>query len=576
LMRVTEMYAPTLREWPAEAEIASHRLMLRAGLMRKLVSGVYSYLPLGYRVIRKVEQIVREEMDRQGGLEILMSALQPAELWKASGRWTEYGPEMFKLQDRAGREFCLGPTHEEIFTSLIRDEVRSYRQLPLLLYQIQTKYRDEIRPRFGLVRAREFIMKDLYSFDRDEEGLDVSYRKMYEAYSRVFTRCGISYMVVEADVGAMGGTDSHEFVIVTEVGEADLVYCKQCGYAANVERAECMAPAESPATELKPLEKVATPDMRTIDEVSGFLGVSPKELIKTLVYVADGKPVAALVRGDRDLNEAKLKRVLGVAEVELADEETIRRVTGAPVGFAGPVGIAVDRIIADLEVGTMINSVVGGNAKDLHLRNANVDRDFRVDTYADLRNAVEGDPCPKCMAPLSAANGTEVGHIFKLGTKYSAALGARYLDENGQEHPIIMGSYGIGITRTVAAIIESNHDEDGIIWPMSVAPYHAVVVPINVTEEEQMAAATDLYEKLEARGVEVVLDDRNERPGVKFKDADLIGYPIRIVVSQKGLLAGQVEVKRRRSGTATMVDIADVPDHVASIIAEELASLVPR
>lgn len=575
-MRVSEMYAPTLREWPAEAEITSHRLMLRAGLMRKLVSGVYSYLPLGYRVIRKVEQIVREEMDRQGGLEILMSALQPAELWKASGRWAEYGPEMFKLQDRAGREFCLGPTHEEIFTSLIRDEVRSYRQLPLLLYQIQTKYRDEIRPRFGLVRAREFIMKDLYSFDRDEAGLDISYKKMYEAYSRVFTRCGISYMVVEADVGAMGGTDSHEFVIVTEVGEADLVFCKACGYAANVERAECKAPADASATELKPLEKVATPDMRTISEVSGFLGVSPRELVKTLVYVADGRPVAALIRGDCDLNEAKLKRVLGVAEVELADEETICKVTGAPVGFAGPVGIAVDRVLADYQVKAMANFVVGGNAKDVHLKNINPGRDFMVDTYADLRNAVEGDPCPKCTAPLSAAKGTEVGHIFKLGTKYSAALDARYLDESGQEHPIIMGSYGIGITRTVAAIIESNHDENGIMWPMSVAPFHAVVIPINVTEEAQMTASTDLYEELGARGIEVVLDDRNERPGVKFKDADLIGYPIRVVVSQKGLLAGQVEIKRRRGGSATMVDIGDVPDHVASIIAEELASLAPQ
>lgn len=575
-MRVSWMYAPTLRELPAEAEIASHRLMLRAGLMRKLVSGVYSYLPLGYRVIRRVEQIVREEMDRQGGLEILMSALQPAELWKASKRWEEYGPEMFKLTDRSGREFCLGPTHEEIFTALIRDEVRSYRQLPLLLYQIQTKYRDEIRPRFGLMRAREFIMKDLYSFDRDEAGLDVSYRKMYEAYSRVFFRCGISYMVVEADVGAMGGTDSHEFVIVTESGEADLVFCTQCGYAANVERAECRAPNKTADSEMLPLEEVETPEMRTIDEVSGFLGVQPSQLVKTLIYVADGVPVAVLIRGDRDLNEAKLRRVLGATNIALADEETITKVTGAPVGFAGPIGLSVGCLIADLEVEAMTNFIVGGNARDLHIKNANVGRDFKVTRYADLRNAVQGDPCPRCGARLNSAKGTEVGHIFKLGTKYSQALGARYVDENGQEHPIIMGSYGIGITRTVAAIIESNHDDDGIMWPMSVAPYQAVVIPINVTEEPQRTTAEEIYSELGRRGVEVVLDDRNERPGVKFKDADLIGYPIRIVVGPRGLDARQVEVKLRRSKEAKMVDIAALPDLVLSIIREEVAALTPQ
>jgi len=575
-MKVSRMYAPTLRESPAEAEIASHRLMLRAGLMRKLVSGVYSYLPLGYRVIRKIEQIVREEMDRQGGLEILMSALQPAELWRASGRWEDYGPEMFKLDDRNGREFCLGPTHEEIFTALIRDEVRSYRQLPLLLYQIQTKYRDEIRPRFGLIRAREFIMKDLYSFDRDEAGLDVSYKKMYEAYCRVFTRCGLSYMVVEADVGAMGGTDSHEFVVVTEVGEADLVFCKKCGYAANVERAECIEPPVTDLEDLKPLEEVSTPDMRTIEEVSGFLEVPPSKLVKTLIYIADGRPIAALIRGDRELNEAKLKRFVGADELAMADEETIGKVTGAPVGFAGPVGISVDQVIADLEIKGMSNFVVGGNAEDLHLRNVNIERDFKVDAYADLRNAVDGDPCPRCKSPLTAAKGTEVGHIFKLGTKYSEALGAKYLDENGEDHLIVMGSYGIGITRTVAAIIESNHDEDGIIWPMSVAPYHAVVVPINVTEQAQNDLANEVYERLNAAGVEAVLDDRDERPGVKFKDADLIGYPIRIVVGPKTLKSNQVEVKLRKSKETQMVDVESVAEYVTEIIRKELEMLMPK
>lgn len=572
-MKVSEMYAPTLRESPAEAEIASHRLMLRAGLMRKLVSGVYSYLPLGYRVIRKVEQIVREEMDRQGGLEILMSSLQPSELWRSSGRWSVYGPEMFKLNDRNGREFCLGPTHEEIFTALIRDEVRSYRQLPLLLYQIQTKYRDEIRPRFGLIRARDFIMKDLYSFDRDEAGLDVSYQRMYEAYSRVFTRCGIAYMAVEADVGAMGGSDSHEFVIVTEVGEAGLVFCKKCGYAANVERAECVEPETASSDDLKALEEIATPGMKTIEEVSGFLGVPQSKLVKTLIYVADGCPVAALIRGDRELNEVKLKRFLGAADLALADEETIQKVTGAPVGFAGPIGISAKKVVADLEIKGLTNFVVGGNAEDLHLRNVNAQRDFEVDAYADLRNAVEGDPCPRCGLPLTAARGTEVGHIFKLGTKYSEALGARYLDENGEDHPIIMGSYGIGITRTVAAIIESNHDDDGIIWPMTVAPYHVVVVPINVTEQAQLDVANEVYERLNAAGVEVVLDDRNERPGVKFKDADLIGYPIRIVVGPKTLKSRQVEVKLRQGKDIQMVDVETVTDHVTETIRQEIEKL---
>jgi len=574
-MKVSRMYAPTLRQSPAEAEIASHRLMLRAGLVRKLVSGVYSYLPLGYRVIRKIEQIVREEMDRQGGLEILMSALQPAELWKSSGRWDEYGPEMFKLKDRNEREFCLGPTHEEIFTALIRDEVRSYRQLPLLLYQIQTKYRDEIRPRFGLIRARDFIMKDLYSFDRDEAGLDISYKKMYEAYSRVFKRCGLSFMVVEADAGAMGGTDSHEFVVVTDEGEADLVFCKKCGYAANVERAECIAQTACCYEDLMPLEKVSTPGMRTIEEVSEFLKVPASKLVKTLVYIADGRPVAALVRGDRELNETKLKRFLHASDLALADEETIRRVTGAPVGFAGPIGIAARPVVADLEIKGMTNFVVGGNAEDLHIRNVNVPRDFTVDAFADLRKAVEGDPCPRCGSPLSAAKGTEVGHIFKLGTKYSEALGAKYLDENGVEHPIVMGSYGIGITRTVAAIIESNHDEDGIIWPMTVAPYHAVVIPINVIEQAQFDLANEVYEKLLAAGVEVVLDDRDERPGVKFKDADLIGYPIRIVVGPRSLQSRQVEVKLRKSKETQMVGIDEVTDYVVEVIRREIAALTP-
>jgi prolyl-tRNA synthetase len=549
-MRYSQMFIPTLREVPAEAEIVSHKLMLRAGLIRKLASGVYSFLPLGYRVFRKVEQIVREEMDKSGAQELLMSALLPAEYYQASGRWDVFGPEMFRMKDRNGRDFCLGPTHEEIFTETVKNETRSYRSLPLTLYQIQTKYRDERRPRFGVMRCREFVMKDAYSFDRDEAGLDISYKKMYDAYRRIFDRCGLDYIVVDADSGAMGGSGSQEFMVKSDVGEAVIAFCEQCGYAANDEKAECVPDvccecSQADCCEELPLEKVSTPDVRTIEELMEFFNCSSKEFAKTLIYKADDKVVAAIVRGDRELNETKLQNYLGCIELEMADAETVEAVTGAAVGFAGPVGLNIE-IIVDNEVANMKNFVVGANETGYHLKNVNINRDFKASTIKDIRNIVEGDKCPKCGAPIKIAHGIEVGHIFKLGTKYSKALNCVFLDEGGKEQPMIMGCYGIGISRTMAAVIEQYNDENGIIWPMSVAPYHVMVVPINPTDSVQMDIAEKIYSELQTSGIEVILDDRNERPGVKFKDADLIGIPVRITVGKKAG-EGIVEYKLRES-----------------------------
>lgn len=573
-VRMSQIWAPTLREVPADAEIPSHQLMLRAGLIRKSVSGIYTYLPLGYRVIRKVEQIIREEMDRQGGQEILMPAVQSADLWRETGRWDDYGSEMFKLTDRAGRGLCLGPTHEELVTASVRDEMRSYRQLPTLLYQIQTKFRDEIRPRFGLMRAREFVMKDLYSFDKDLEGLDISYRKMYEAYCRVFDRCGLIYKIVEADCGTIGGTSSHEYMVISEIGEAAIVYCDKCDYAANVERAEvvykpcgCECDSDTPA-----LEKIPTPHVRTIEELTEFLNVESSKMLKTLVYVADGTPVVAIVRGDRTLNEVKLKKVVGCKELELASEEVIEKVTGAPVGFAGPVGLKGVRVIADLEIPDVKCGITGGNEKDVHYKNVMYKRDYEVSEVADLRDAVAGDMCPVCGAPMCEARGVEVGHLFKLGTKYSEPLGAKFLGEDGIERPVIMGCYGIGVTRVVAAVIEAGHDDNGIIWPMSIAPYHVTIVVVNSSDEKQSKVGEDIYEELSKRGVECILDDRNERTGVKFKDADLIGIPIRITAGRT-VDEGMVEIKHRKSSQATKVPIEQVAETVQKMIADEMASL---
>lgn len=566
-MLMSQLYSPTLRETPAEAEIQSHKLMLRAGLLRRSATGIYTYLPLGLRVIRKVEAIIREEMDGIGGQEVLLPIVQPAELWHETGRWDDYGAEMFRLQDRQGRQFCLGPTHEEIVTALVRSEVRSYRQLPLRLYQIQNKYRDEIRPRFGLMRGREFIMKDMYSFDRDEEGLDKSYWDAYHAYQRIFARCGLEARPVEADSGAIGGDVTHEFMVLADAGEDLVLYCPACSYAANSERAEGVAiePDTSLAQELETLTEVATPNASTIEQISAFLQVQPKDCIKTLIYLADGRPVAALIRGDHGLNEIKFQKHLGCSSLELADELTISETTGAPVGFAGPVGLKIP-LYADYAVVNMYNAVVGANKEDHHLINANLNRDFQVKDFADLRETMPGDPCPRCSATLEGARGIEVGQVFKLGTKYSSALGATFLQENGTETPLIMGCYGIGVGRTVAAVIEKNYDEDGIIWPMSIAPYQVIVVPVSMKDQAQAEAATKLYQDLQKIGIEVVLDDRDERPGVKFKDADLIGFPIRVTIGSRSLEQGQMEIVLRRTKDKLSVPIAEVVPTIQALI----------
>jgi prolyl-tRNA synthetase len=552
-MRYSQYFIPTVKETPSDAEVISHQLMLRAGMIRKLAAGIYNYLPLGLRSIRKVENIVREEMNRAGAIEILMPAVQPSELWQESERWEQYGKELLRFKDRKDAEFCMGPTHEEVVTDLVRREVKSYRQMPLNLYQIQSKFRDEIRPRFGLMRGREFIMKDSYSFDVDEKAADLSYEKMYRAYRRIFERCGLRFRAVEADTGSIGGASSHEFMVLAESGEDAIVSCNGCEYAANVEKAEARGPVAPVHAEPRSLEKVATPDKRTIEEVSEFLGVDPSIMIKTLILVADNEPVVALLRGDHELNEIKLKNVLDCKELVMAADEIVAKVTGAPVGFAGPIGLKA-RIIADRGVEAIRNGVTGGNAADLHLKNVNPERDFTVSTYADIRNVVHGDPCPRCdSGVMEMWRGIEVGHVFKLGTKYSRALRATYLDGEGKEQTIFMGCYGIGIGRTVAACIEQNNDENGIVFPIPIAPFHCIISALNMKDEAVKKAAEDIYFRLIEEGVEVLLDDRDERPGFKFKDADLIGIPLRIVVGGKNLADGNVELKDRKTGVVELV-----------------------
>lgn len=565
-MRASELFFPTLREDPSEAETISHRLLYRAGMIRKTAGGIYTYLPLGYRVIKKIIDIVREEMDRAGGQELGLPILQPKELWTQSGRWSLYGEEMFRLQDRHQRDFCLGPTHEEVITDVVNHDVHSYRDLPLLLYQIQNKYRDEIRPRFGLMRGREFIMKDLYSFDVDEDGLEVSYRKMYDAYCRVFDRLGLDYRVVEADSGAIGGNESHEFIVLAATGESTIVFCHSCGYAANIEKSECIPePAGEPETQL-PLQKVSTPGRKSIQDICEFLGVPAYQQIKTLMYLIDGEPVAILVRGDREVNEIKVKNHLNGGSVDLAGEDIIKERAGAGFGSLGPVGLDM-MIYADLEVKTMTNCICGANQDGYHYINVNPGRDFSPLAFMDIRNAEEGDICPACKkGRLKATRGIETGHIFKLGTKYSAGMGATFLDENGKERLMVMGCYGIGISRTMAAAIEQKHDENGIIWPIAIAPYQVIVIPVNVKNEEQMEAAEKVYNDMQQAGLEVILDDRDERAGVKFKDADLIGIPVRITIGPKSLQAGRVEVKKRWEKDFQTVEINRVVDRVKSIL----------
>ncbi len=552
-MRLSKMHLKTLREVPNEAELASHILLLRGGMIRKLASGIYGYMPLGWRSIRKIENIIREEMDKSGSQEVLMSAIQPAELWQESKRWFAYGPEMWRVKDRHEREFCLGPTHEEVFTDIVRNEISSHRQLPVNLYQIQTKYRDEARPRFGLMRSREFIMKDAYSFDKDEEGLDESYKEMYETYERIFTRCGLTFRAVEADTGAIGGSNSHEFTAISEVGESEITYCNACKMAATTEKAEVADECSEEDVKEIPLEKIYTPNTKTITEVAQYLDIDEKKTIKALLFVTHDDQgeksgyAIAFIRGDRELNEVKLINALGIHEhqIEFADEAEIADATGAVGGFTGPIGLVNCTVVIDSELTKLKNLCAGANEKNYHIKNVNYGRDYKGDIIADIKTLKANDPCPKCGAPVKHARGIEVGQVFKLGTKYSDSMGAVYKDENQKDKPIVMGSYGIGVSRTLAAIIEQNHDENGIIWPMPVAPYEVMITVVKVKDDVQMELAEKMYDELVKAGIEVLLDDRDERVGVKFKDADLLGVPIRITVG-KGATNKLVEYKLRR------------------------------
>ena len=568
-MRYSQMLLPTLREEPADAEVISHKLMLRAGMIRKVAAGIYTLLPLGVRVIHKVERIIREEMNRAGAQEVVMPCVLPADLWRESGRWDQYGKELLRMKDRHERDYCFGPTHEEVVTDLARREIRSYRQLPLNLYQIQTKFRDEVRPRFGVMRAREFVMKDAYSFDADEAGAEQSYKRMYDAYMRIFERCGLRFRAVEADTGLIGGRFSHEFMVLADTGEDAIVSCDTCAYAANIERAEVNTVTGEVDEKLKGLERVQTPGKRSVEEVTEFLGVPPQRLVKTIIFQTGQGAIAALVRGDHEINEAKLRRHLDTMELEMAGDELITDVTHAPKGFAGPVGLDL-RIVADYAVQGMRNMVTGGNEPDTHLINVNLGRDFQTDEFADIRQAQEGDPCPRCSGRLQVSRGIEVGHIFKLGTKYSEALGATYLDLEGTEQLLVMGCYGIGVGRTAAAAIEQNHDEHGIIFPLAIAPFHVLLLPVNNNDAKIMGAAEDLYQDLSAQGIEVLLDDRDERPGVKFNDADVIGIPLRLTVGEKNLKQGKVEIKVRKSGEITLVDLQEASERVKGVVSAAL------
>ena len=574
-MKLSKMHIKTLREVPAEAEIPSHILLIRTGMIRKLASGIYGFMPFGWRSVRKIEDIIRSEMDKAGGQEIHMSAIQPAELWQESGRWFAYGPELWRVKDRNGRDFCLGPTHEEIFTDIIRNDVSSYRQLPMNLYQIQTKYRDEARPRFGLMRSREFIMKDAYSFDRDFEGLDKSYDDMYKAYEKIFTRCGLTFRPVEADTGAIGGSNSHEFTALSEVGESEIAYCEKCSMAATTERAECVdAPADT--EEMLPMEEVNTPGTKTIEAVADFLGMPQTKTIKALLFVTydeegnEKEYVAAFVRGDRELNMTKLINALNIPEhaIEFADEAKMSQKTGCVGGFTGPVGLHDCKVVVDSELTGLRNLCAGANKENYHVKNVNYGRDYKGDIVTDLKLLKEDDPCPVCGAPVKHARGIEVGQVFKLGTKYSQAMNAVYKDENQQDRLIVMGCYGIGVTRTLSAIVEQHHDENGIIWPMSVAPYHVIITLVKPGDETQEAVAEEIYSRLSDAGVEVLLDDRDERPGVKFKDADLLGIPVRITVGKRAP-EGVVEYKLRREAEKQEMSVSEAVAAAIEIVNAE-------
>ncbi len=578
-MRYSQYFLPTLKETPSEAEVPSHQLMFRAGMIRKLTSGIYSYLPLGLRSIQKVEAIIREEMIRAGAIEVLLPIVLPAELWQESHRWEEYGSELLRFKDRHNRDYCMGPTQEEVITDIARREIRSYRQMPVNLFQIQTKFRDETRPRFGVMRAREFIMKDGYSFDVDEKKADESYQKMYDAYSRVFTRCGLKFKVVEAESGLIGGHFSHEFMVLAETGEETIISCIHCSYAANIEKAEfkrfeIRSDPHDPSL-FKPLQKVLTPNQRTVEEVTQFLNVSPKDLIKTLIFEADKGCIAVLVRGDHEINEKKLKAVMDTENLQLASEERVEEITHAPKGFAGPLGLSIP-ILADLDIQNMMNFVTGANEKDNHLIHVNIGRDFNIGQFVDIRKFSQGDCCPLCGAETRMDKGIEVGHIFKLGTKYSKAMGATYLDDQGREKIIVMGTYGIGVGRTVAASIEQSYDGNGIIFPMPIAPFQVLLLPVNMKMDLLRESAEWFYQNLLKEGVEVLYDDREESPGVKFKDADLIGIPLRLTLGEKNLKKGWVEIKKRKTGEVDLVKKEEAVSKIITLIDQDMRGASPN
>lgn len=566
-MLASRLYSPTLRELPADAVVVSHQYMLKAGMMRKVGNGIYSFLPLAWRSIQKVEKIIREEINKTGAQEIMMPIVQPAELWQKTGRWDVFGPEMFKLKDRNDREYCLGPTHEELVTSLIQMDTTSYKQLPVSVYQIQNKYRDEKRPRFGLMRSREFIMKDGYTFDADEEGLDKQYKLMYDAYSRIFTRCGLTFRPVIADSGAIGGSGSHEFEVLADSGEADIVYCENCDFAANIEAVDPLT-IKSDIHNDKEKEIVETPGQHTIEMVCDFLHAPVKQSVKAVVYNVDGLVVLAMVRGDHEVNETKIQHIYNAINVDMASDEDLKKV-GLIAGYISPIGLKRTKefdILVDPTVMEMQDACCGANEKDKHYIHVNPARDFKDVRVETIRQIEEGDACPHCGGKIVRCRGIEVGQVFKLGTKYSEALHATFLDNQGKSHPFVMGCYGIGVTRTVAASIEQNHDADGIIWPVAIAPYEVVIVPANNKSEEVMAAAKKLYDSMEDSRDEVVLDDRNERAGIKFKDADLIGYPVRVTIGKKWQQSGSVEIKIRRSGEVVEVPLEEAKDKVKEIL----------
>lgn len=564
-MKQSKMFIPTLREVPADAEVTSHRLLLRAGYIRQTSSGVYSYLPLGKKVLKKIEEIVREEMDNTGANELLMPTLQQAELWQESARWFSYGPELMRMRDRHNREFALGPTHEEVVTSLVRDELNSYKKLPITLYQIQTKFRDEKRPRFGLLRGREFVMKDAYSFHSNQESLDMVYDDLFKAYQNVFTRCGLNFRAVIADSGAMGGKDTHEFMVLSEIGEDTIAYSDSSDFAANIEMAPVVATYEKSSEALKDLEKVETADQKSIEDITAFLNVSATECIKTLLFKIDDKHVLVLVRGDHEVNDIKLKNLFEASVVELASPEETQVALGCSIGSLGPVGVSNLEIIADNAVASVVNGVCGANEEGVHYVNVNPERDFKVDQYTDVRFIQEGDASPDGKGTIKFAKGIEVGHVFKLGTRYSEAMGANFLDENGRNQPMIMGCYGIGVSRTLAAVAEQYNDEKGLVWPKQLTPFHVHVIPVNVKNEAQATLAEELYTSLRKQGYDVLLDDRQERPGVKFNDSDLMGLPVRVTVGKRAE-ESVVEVKNRKTGESTEVHVDQLAETLNEIL----------